>query len=372
MFIYADESGHSGRYIFKDSPYYYQGAILSEIDIEPILQPVLNYYYSQLGTQQLHANEIHPGKNVEIANRCMDIMEGINWNFQLTSIEKQYLAPTKFVDTIFDPYENIRVPPHWYEHEFFRHSLCCLFDDILTLNNDQEKFWNSYLKDDFVSLRSIVRRARDRVHFYVNDPRLLKVADEGLAFAENHIEEFTLLANKNKKAYRGHTPNMVAFSSLFNAIHLFCKEYNVKPRAFYHDQQSEFGSSMKEFHQLFSSGLAIEYEQGYLIPTQVDYELGVFSLQSSESMCSLQVVDVFLWLSQRDRSPKIEKFLNRLEQKTNRFNISRKWSEIIVLAWLENLNSKEFSQEDELIANRQIQELNALARKNYDDFLKNQ
>jgi hypothetical protein len=144
MFIYADESGHSGKYIFNDPPNYYQGAILSVVELEPLLQPIVAHYCSQIGAKRLHANELPYQLTVEIVERCMDAMENNHWNFHLTTVEKGYLSPTKFVDTIFDPHENLRVPPLWYWHEFFRHALCCLFDDILILNNDRENFWYSY------------------------------------------------------------------------------------------------------------------------------------------------------------------------------------------------------------------------------------
>ena len=38
MYIYADESGHSGRHIFNEPLFYFQGAIISEIDTEPPLK----------------------------------------------------------------------------------------------------------------------------------------------------------------------------------------------------------------------------------------------------------------------------------------------------------------------------------------------
>ncbi len=46
MYIYADESGHSGRHIFNDPLFYLQGAIISEIDTEPprtAIPPTLEY-----------------------------------------------------------------------------------------------------------------------------------------------------------------------------------------------------------------------------------------------------------------------------------------------------------------------------------------
>jgi hypothetical protein len=40
MYIYVDESGHSGRQIFNEPLFYYQGAIISEVDTEPLFSEV--------------------------------------------------------------------------------------------------------------------------------------------------------------------------------------------------------------------------------------------------------------------------------------------------------------------------------------------
>jgi hypothetical protein len=201
---------------------------------------------------------------------------------------------------------------------------------------------------------------------------LFNVANDGLAFAEEHPEQFTLLANKTRKSYKGHTPNMVAFSSLFHAIHEFCDRYKVSPKVFYHDQQSEFGPSMKEFHQLYSSGLAVEYENGFLVPKIVDYQLGSFSLQSSRDVYSLQVVDLFLWLNQRKVQSEIENTLARLQRKTGYFYISRQWSEMTKLVWVEALSQQEWTTEQDTNARHAINQMNQRVREKYLLFLKNQ
>ena len=39
MFIYVDESGHSGKHIFNEPFYYFQGAVISKLT-EPLLHSV--------------------------------------------------------------------------------------------------------------------------------------------------------------------------------------------------------------------------------------------------------------------------------------------------------------------------------------------
>ena len=128
----------------------------------------------------------------------------------------------------------------WYNHEFSRHTLCILFDDLLDLKKKKE-FWSAYLKDDYKGICAVANWALVRLDSFPMDRRLREVATDGLTFALKYPAEITLMASRTKRSYKGHTPNMVAFSSLIQAIHKFCKENNVSPITFIHDSQSEFG-----------------------------------------------------------------------------------------------------------------------------------
>jgi len=59
VFIYADESGHSGKNIFDESsPLYYQGAIISVNDIEDKVKPVIEKYCKEFNVERLHGFEL--------------------------------------------------------------------------------------------------------------------------------------------------------------------------------------------------------------------------------------------------------------------------------------------------------------------------
>jgi len=118
MFIYADESGHSGRHIFNEPTHYFQGAILSVSDPEPLLYPLAEKYRQELGVERLHANELKPHIVEKIASSFLFLLEKINWIFHLTTIEKRYLTVTKFVDSIFDSFENQGAHWLWYKWNF--------------------------------------------------------------------------------------------------------------------------------------------------------------------------------------------------------------------------------------------------------------
>lgn len=342
MFIYADESGHSGRFIFNEPQWYYQGAILSTVDTEPILQPLAEKYRKELKVDRLHANELRPQIIEAIASSFLLLLEDFQWVFHLTVVEKPYLAVTKFVDSIFDSEENKGVRWLWYNHEFFRHTLCCLFDDVLT-EQAKKEFWDAYLEDDYKLISSVVKFALETLNEFPLDKRLYTICRDGLLFALKYPEEITLLASETKKSYRGHTPNMVAFSSLIHEVHRFCKEHKVIPEAFVHDPQSEFGTTMREYHELFGRARLFQNKNGFLDSERVDYDLGKFSLTPSRYLSSLQAVDLFLWLNQRNNisSPGLKKSIS---MHTDPFYISRASSELIRTAWAYKLDQLPLSR----------------------------
>lgn len=343
MFIYADESGHSGRYIFNEPAYYFQGAILSVTDPEPLLNPIAEKYRNELVVERIHANEIKPYIVERIGAAFLSLLKDTNWIFHLTVIEKSYLSVTKFVDTVFDSFENKGARWLWYNHQLFRHILCCLFDQVLS-EQMKKAFWDAYLKDDYNGITSVAKLALKKLNELPIDARLYQVSKDGLTFALKYPEEITLMANRTKKSYKGHTPNMVAFSSMIQAVHSFCKEYNVVPQAFVHDPQSEFGSTMREYHTLLAR-LRLEHSKsGMLMDAEsVDYNLGKFSLTPSKQLTSLQAVDVFLWLTQRNDRIKSEGLKQALWDRTEPFYISRDSSEMSARAWLFRLSTTELS-----------------------------
>ncbi len=346
MYIYADESGHSGRHIFNEPPYYFQGAVISETDTEPLLYEVGEKYRVELGVERLHANKIQQHIVEKIASSFLSILDKTNWVFHITVIEKKYLATTKFVDSLFDSYENKGARWLWYNHEFFRHSLCCLFDDVL-FEEDKKSFWQSYLADNFEGISTIVKTILQRLEQIQLDKRLYEVSCEGLQFALKYPEEITLMANRAKKSYKGHTPNIVAFSSLIQAVHKFCKKYKTTPEAFLHDPQSEFALTMKEYHEMLAKVRVEHNESGLALNVEnTDYDLGKFSLTSSKHLTSLQAVDVFLWLIQRIDRIKSVGLSEKLMEVSDSFYITRDSSEMIRTSCAFKISNYDLSEED--------------------------
>lgn len=369
MFIYADESGHSGRYIFNEPKFYLQGAILSTNNPEFLLEAVARKYMQELGVTRLHGNELRLDQVERIVSAFAVLLSGYTWEFHVTIIEKPYLAVTKFVDSLFDSGENRGVRWLWYNQEYFRHTLCILFDEVLDLEKKKE-FWDAYLKDDHPTISSIVEWVLQKFDSFPMNHRLRQVTTDGLSFAIKYPEEITLTANETKKSYKGHTPNMVGFSNIIPAIHRFCEENGVTPTAFVHDSQSEFKSTMKEYHKLYSKVRPIRDDQSGLMGRSepVKYDFGKFSVASSMDSIGLQACDLFLRLFQNVDLIKSIGLREELLDKTVPFYISRFSSEMIVLGWLHRLADSTLSEE-QLRMGREIgEEMENAYFKHRDEF----
>jgi hypothetical protein len=347
MFIYADESGNSGRNLFDEAqPIYRQAAILTLADAEAVLEPVIRPELESRGLARLHANELRPHEVAAIAARLIDVLDAAApWEFHVTLIHKPYLATTKFVDTVFDAGENVGARSLWYNLEFFRHTICCAIDEMLTCRN-REKFWSAFLTDDVEGIKASIRNAQTYLDRRVNARRLREVIRDAFHCALGYPEELTLSAAATRRAYKGHTPNMVAFSSLLHAINDFAHVNASPPVAFYHDEQQEFGTTMRETHEFL--GPIHRVNTGRMMPDlrRVDYDLAPFAMPSSKELVALQAVDMLLWVEQRDNGePALAPVKMRLSGRTNAFYISRGMSELIVRSWLRRISGKEMSAE---------------------------
>jgi hypothetical protein len=239
----------------------------------------------------------------------------------------------------------------------FRHVLCCAVDDMLTPRN-RERFWWTFLADDVAGLQSCIRNAETYLDRITDDRRLRQVVRDAFRLALRHPAELTLSASKGRRAYQGHAPNMVAFSTLLQAVHDFVDNYERPPVAFYHDRQQQFGRSMQEMHDLFGPIRREDGDTGIPKVARTDYDLAQFSMPSSKEMAALQATDLLLWVVQRENGEG-ESFLkarNRLEENLNDFFISRWMSELIVRSWLTRIYGREINEAQLAKAQKMISE----------------
>lgn len=348
MFIFADESGNTGRAIFDEPLEYHLGAILSTFDPDEVAREVISCAVRAHALDRLHANALTVEANVEIANRLMDAFDAAgSWSFSVSLIEKPYIATTKFVDMIFDTGENGAVPWIWYNNELFRHQLCISVDELLTDNN-RRRFWAAFLEADIPTLQECVRNAWTYVARKVDDPRVSRVIRDGFDFFLRNPDEFAIGPRGGRRGYQGQTPNMVAFSCLLRAINGFAEAFHSPPIAFVHDRQDEFKTTMREWYDLFGPMMFDDDERGgWPKVRRVAHELPNLEIQASGASPGLQAVDNLLWVARRrSGETNLESTRQRLRESSDEFFIARFMSELIVFARLQQSANANLSLED--------------------------
>ncbi len=324
MFVYADESGHTGRYIFNAPSRYRVGALLSVQDIEEGVRAVIEPSNIAAGRNRLHANELGPHAAAALAPSILDALDAAGtWTFFFEEMEKDYIATTKFVDTIFDSGENQAVPAMWYNVRGFRHVLCLAMDEAMG-DRHRRAFWSAYLDDDIEAIGEVVRKVGHFIRMRHPDRRLREIVRDAFDYVLRHPSDFTLSASRGRRAYQGHTPNIIGFIGIFDAIHEFVDRTGSRPIGFVHDQQSEFGPTMREWAEVFGR-IRRHERRGIAEVDFADYDLPRLSLPSSADVFGLQAVDLLLWIMTRNDEV-LQPVQTRLESNVRTFGITRETS----------------------------------------------
>lgn len=357
VFIYADESGNSGKALFGKSKYYYQGAIFSVGNIEGTLKPIVDRFCQSHRLGRIHANELDEQLIGQLCGDVLNILKKVDWVFHYTFIEKRFIAPTKFVDTVFDPHDNPAIPPMWYNTEMFRHMMVIAIDEMMD-EALAPKFWQSFLDSDAEGLISVVESLK-KSSMLINDKRVRDVIASGLDYAISHPSLLNLESRKGKSAYKWQTPNIIAFSSLFFAIHRFCKSRQLGVDSFIHDRSDEFKGTMREFHRSYFGFDIVDNKFGTIPEIHFpDYDLGSFNLVASNTSVGLQVCDLFLWVIQRDvKDKRLRTLKSEILARADNFFISRDNSLVVIDVWTKKIMEADISEENLSQANEILQGL---------------
>lgn len=332
MFAYIDETGHSGRNIFDSNESFQLGTLLAKTDIATPVGAALNPFLAEKGVGRLHANEWSEYELVDLTHSVLDCIEECGpWVFNIFSVHKPYIAPTKFVDMIFDPGENKATPSEWYWDEMHRHVLCLVTDSAMN-RGLAVKFWDAFLKDNAEGVVDVATEIASLVKKSSEPAAVKRVFKNSIEWAKENQGEFTLLVTEKRKGYQGHSPNVIAFTQAFQAIHQFCKVHGCQPETIVHDQQQEFQSELKRYYQQFGQMAILEQGDGRFPTAEIaPYPKGKFTLTPSTHNRGLQAVDLLLWISQREAATDDMKVVKeRIEEHADRYYISRKMSQAIV------------------------------------------
>ena len=338
MFTYTDETGHSGKNIFDTNQTFRLGSILSVNDISAASEAVITPFNLARGADRLHANQWQEHELADLGHNLLDALDQDNtWLFNVMQIHKPFIAPTKLVDLIFDPGENTVVPGGWYWDEMHRHKLCLQMDEAMSLETSK-KFWDAYLKDDFDQIIDVLETVETFISSSTHPTPFKIVVRDAFKFARKKPKEFTMNATAKKKGYQAHSPNVIAFTQLFQAIHQFASDNGCKPELLLHDKQDEFRKELLNTYEIFGNVILNETGDGKFLDAEIaEYGLANLKIVPSVANFGLQAADLLLWVSQRSsENPNFSALKERMSERETPYYVSRGMSELIVNMHMKN------------------------------------
>jgi len=308
MYAYIDETGHTGPNLFdKSQPIFMTGALITKVDFDVLYTSPIRRLAQQLNSDQIHASQLGISELEKIAFNLLKILKKADARFFLVRVEKAYLAATKLFDTLFDSAENLAVPWTLYNLKLLR--LLLMFKVSSLLDEELAKqFWISIMnpvkEQAYEGFIEALRELNTRIDA-LPDQRSQQVVSDAITWAIENPEAIYLHTNSKLVRY-GNLPNMVAFGDLLEGIDDQSKAWNRQVKTILHDRQSQIGTTLKYWHELFSnaSPKPIKWpgERPYVFQKVAGSN---FTLSAAADSVGIQVIDTVLWLFKRldDKKP---------------------------------------------------------------------
>lgn len=302
MYAYIDESGNTGLNLFDPAqPYFLNVVMSSPVDFDEVFRERVARVACRAGVAHLHASELGIHGVEAVAGGLIDLVKFSQVRFHLSSVKKVDVAAMKFFDAVFDPGENPAAPVHTYALRSLRFLLLLKFVAILNLE-DIRRFWGAMTSahspgsemDAVSAIANVIQRIPS-----LPDARSRQLIGDTLSWARDNIGAFSLWSPRKQTRY-GHLPNLFTFPALFESISSAARDWHSSVDAIIHDQQGQFGETLREWHSLFE-GLEPERIVHFGdTPYQfADIRGSRFETSSSRVSAGLQVVDVVLWTFSR-------------------------------------------------------------------------
>lgn len=304
MFAYVDETGNTGSRLLDDQqPVFVTGALLTRSDFDRRFGQELRAIAASVdpATQEIHAAVLGLAKLEAIAGDLLSLLRKSGPTFAIARVEKRWVLATKIFDTLFDSYENKAVPWHIYNMGPLRLTMVFKLAALL----DEESvllFWSALMEMNRDKARkgmaNFCRIVRERVSM-LPDERSRQVIGDGLEWAAANPENLGFV-HSSKVVRKGHLPNMVGFGNLLAAIEEQSAVWKRPVDTIRHDRQNEFGSAIKNWHELFSNALpgavVMPFSRKF-VPRKVFGS--ALEISSAKDSPGIQMIDVILWLFSR-------------------------------------------------------------------------
>jgi len=302
MYAYVDETGNTGSNIFDpEQPVFMTAALITKTNFDIVHKKDIKRISRTIGEDVLHANVVGIERIEQIAGDLLNLFKRCDARFFVSRIEKRYLAATKFVDTLFDSFENKAVPWHVYNMRPMRLLLVFKVASILT-EDTAKKFWSSILEKRESRAYEIYLESLQELKEYIAelpDQRSRQLITDAIDWATENPESIYIHTN-SKAARLGHLPNLAAFPNLLDGIEQRSKLWKRKVIEIVHDRQSQFEGTLRDWHDLFRNAApdVITWTMGEKY-TLRRVEGSDFRISSAQESAGIQAVDTVLWLFKR-------------------------------------------------------------------------
>ena len=298
MFVFADETGNTGKNLFDDTqPFFLTAALVTLTNFDVLCSGKICEIARSIDVDSLHASELGLAGIEAIADPLLRVFKSKKSYFLISRVEKRYLLATKVIDHIFDSGENPAVPWHAYNVRPLR--LILVFKVAALLDEELAKlFWECLMeRRETACSEKLVRFCKillTRVP-YLPDKRSQELMGEAIQWAINNPHALLIHTNTKHKLL-GHMPNMVAFACLLEGIDDLSKKLGRPVKCITHDRQSQFEKTLKAWHELYSNAS----DEPIMLPGEVRILQKVpgstFQIKADHDSAGIQAIDVVLWL----------------------------------------------------------------------------
>ena len=308
MRAYIDESGNTGFNLFDSAqPNFLNVSMASKVDFDDVFRERVQRIARIADVEYLHGSEMGVDGVEAIARDVIELVEFSEVRFYFAAVNKPDVAAMKFFDAVFDPGENPAAPRHSYGLRSLKFALLMSFVSI-TDWMDVRLFWDSMTSNRSPGAESQATKAIDNTLQRVtglSDPRARQLIGDTLSWARDNLGKLSIWTPRKQDRY-GHLPNLFTFPALLDSISETAKLWNSEVDLIVHDQQSQFGQTLKEWHSLFEGQTEPEriFHFGDTPIRFADIRNSQFEMGDSKKSAGLQVVDIVLWTFSRFLSDK--------------------------------------------------------------------
>lgn len=353
MFAYIDETGNTGANIFDPhQPVFMTAALMTKGKFDLLYQKQVKSIANHIGNDILHAAEIGIDKIEEIALYLLKVLKKASASFVVARVVKVDLAVTKLIDTIFDSGENLAVPWHSYNFRPLRFLLVFKVASLLT-EDIVKNFWGCLIEkrtdkgyEQFIQVLKDVLSRTDML----SDARSRELINEAIEWAIGNPESISLSYNA-RLARNGHMPNIAVFPQLLSGIEKKSVAWDRPVHEIVHDQQSQFGSTLKDWHNIISKAPPGTINWPGDEPHVLRRVFGSkFIISNARESAGIQVIDVILWLLRKgfDGNPltvNCYKLISYVIHRSYYYEISLKGMEEYLSDFMRKLDSVPLTEE---------------------------